>query len=225
MRISRPGRSQRRKSLIILFLFLAAGTLKPQNTDTEKIYEVEPGTKGNKIILQLSNISQTTGAENVNVNLVKASTQLRFNKKEFIFEKIDKAKDKEAEFLFDISFTAPANIKDTVEFQITSGGINIKKSFILQYSVPEQFELFQNYPNPFNPLTIIRYSISGATAVPVNLKVFDILGREVRTLVNAEQQAGNYEIIFGGERIASGVYIYRLTAGSFVSIKKMILLR
>ena len=206
-------------------MFLSVGIIRPQNIEEEKIYEVEPGTKGNKIILELSNTSQIAGANNIRVNLVKTSAQLKFTKRELTIESIDKNKDAEAEFQFDINFTASANTKDTVEFQIISDGIIITKSFILQYSVPQRFALFQNYPNPFNPVTTIRYSIPGNGAVPVNLKVYDILGREVKTLVNSEQKAGNYEIKFGGESIASGVYFYRLSAGRFVSIKKMILLR
>lgn len=213
------------KLFIILILFFSACNLKAQTEQSDNVYEVEPGTKGNKIILELSNTSQTTGAENILVKLIKTSGQLKFNKEELTIGNVEKSKEAEAEFVFDINITAPANTKDTVVFQITSAGINLRKSFILEYTAPKQFALFQNYPNPFNPETTIRYSIPGTGTVPVSLKVYDILGREVTTLINKEQAAGNYELKFGGDNIASGVYIYRLTAGSYVSIKKMILLR
>lgn len=85
------------------------------------------------------------------------------------------------------------------------------------------FELSQNYPNPFNPTTTIKYSI--AEKSNVTLKVFDILGREITTLVNSELSAGNYNIQFDASSLASGVYIYSIKAGNFSSSKKMLLVR
>jgi hypothetical protein len=99
--------------------------------------------------------------------------------------------------------------------------------------VPQEFALFQNYPNPFNPSTRIQYSLEKATQV--SLKVYNLLGHEVATLVNGRQQAGSYTVPFsaiggsasGGNTstFASGVYFYRLEAGSFVSTKKLILMK
>jgi len=90
---------------------------------------------------------------------------------------------------------------------------------------PKKFMLEQNYPNPFNPSTTIKYDIP--RAVHVTLKVYDILGNIVETLVNNYQQAGNYavQVGIGNRQFASGVYIYKLQAGSFVQSKKMILLK
>ena len=85
------------------------------------------------------------------------------------------------------------------------------------------FSLEQNFPNPFNPSTSIKYIIDSRQFV--NLKVYDLLGREVATLVNEENPAGNYEVNFDASRLSSGVYFYKLKAGSFVETKKMILLR
>ena len=95
---------------------------------------------------------------------------------------------------------------------------------------PNEFVLFQNYPNPFNPSTTIKYSIplvgtSRGVSPHVILKIFDILGREVVTLVNKEQSAGNYEIQFDASELTSGSYFYRITSGEFSESKKMILLR
>ncbi len=89
--------------------------------------------------------------------------------------------------------------------------------------LPEQYSLSQNYPNPFNPTTIIVYGIREKTNV--ELKLFDVLGREVKTIINSEQAAGYYEIEFIASRLASGVYFYRLQAGDFVETKKMVLLK
>jgi hypothetical protein len=88
---------------------------------------------------------------------------------------------------------------------------------------PTQFSLQQNYPNPFNPETSISYKVQAASQV--SLKVFDVLGREVATLVNEFQQPGLYVKTLRATSLPSGVYFYRLQAGSFTSTKKMILLR
>lgn len=93
---------------------------------------------------------------------------------------------------------------------------------------PKQFALLQNYPNPFNPSTAIAYQV--AATGDVQLKVYDVLGREVQTLVNGRQSAGNYTVRFNAAGLASGVYFYRLSvsssgsqSGAFVETKKMIL--
>ncbi len=95
--------------------------------------------------------------------------------------------------------------------------------------VPSSFELFQNYPNPFNPSTKIKYSIPSVTdysVQQVTLKIFDVLGREVATLVNGEQSAGSYSVNFNASTLPSGVYLYRLQTQSGISkIKKMLLIR
>ncbi len=89
--------------------------------------------------------------------------------------------------------------------------------------VPAGFVLEQNYPNPFNPSTVIGYQLPAKSAVV--LKVVDLLGREVATLVNQIQQAGTYDVRFGGGNLPSGVYFYRLQAGSCSATKKLLLLK
>jgi len=97
-------------------------------------------------------------------------------------------------------------------------------------NAPIAFGLEQNYPNPFNPLTIIKYAIAGVGdlglgARNTRLVVYDLLGREVAVLVNERKAPGHYEVTFDARGLASGVYIYRLTAGSFVQTRKMILMK
>ncbi|MFC2084961.1 T9SS type A sorting domain-containing protein, partial [Bacteroidota bacterium] len=87
----------------------------------------------------------------------------------------------------------------------------------------EKFVLVGAYPNPFNPSTTISYSIPKQSFV--QLRVFDVIGREVKTLVNKEQPPGNYEVEFSEDHLASGTYFYRLQAGDYIETKKMILLR
>jgi len=87
----------------------------------------------------------------------------------------------------------------------------------------KSFRLDQNFPNPFNPSTRIKYAIGSRQFV--TLKVYDVLGNEVATLVNEEKPAGTFEVEFNAEDLTSGIYFYTLTAGSFTETKKMILLR
>jgi len=87
----------------------------------------------------------------------------------------------------------------------------------------ETFKLLQNYPNPFNPTTKISYSVPKTE--DVKLVVYDITGREVVTLVNEYVNAGVYSVDFDGSNLASGVYIYKIQAGSFTDVKKMLLIK
>ncbi|OGU51749.1 MAG: hypothetical protein A2315_02435 [Ignavibacteria bacterium RIFOXYB2_FULL_35_12] len=138
------------------------------------------------------------------------------------------------------------NDGESTDLQITQStkeinGVNIQiiiTSAIDEKFLPDEFTLYQNFPNPFNPVTKIRYAIPSNVKRErsnVMLKVYDILGNEVATLVNEEQEPGYYEVEFstkggsasGGNalNIASGVYFYRLTSGRFVSTKKMLMIK
>ncbi|GBD86439.1 FG-GAP repeat protein [bacterium BMS3Abin03] len=112
---------------------------------------------------------------------------------------------------------------DTISTNVTSNKI-----------IPGEFRLYQNYPNPFNPSTKIKFKIplnyllkkgENEAGGFVTLKVYDVLGNEVATLVNRELPAGNYEVTFDASSLASGVYLYRLQAGNYAGSKKMILLK
>jgi hypothetical protein len=88
---------------------------------------------------------------------------------------------------------------------------------------PKDFSLSQNYPNPFNPNTLIKYQIPEVSFV--TLKVYDVLGNEVATLVNEEKPVGSYKFEFSASNLPSGIYFYQLTAGKFIETKKMILIK
>ena len=90
-------------------------------------------------------------------------------------------------------------------------------------SIPTEYSLYYNYPNPFNPSTTIKYDLPKQSIV--TLKIYDILGAEIATLVNTEQTAGRYKVEWNADRYASGIYIYRLQASDFVSVKKMLLVK
>ena len=86
-----------------------------------------------------------------------------------------------------------------------------------------EFTLFQNYPNPFNPSTTINFAIPEGSKV--NLKVYDVLGRIVATLVDEHLSAGQYSYQFNASNLASGIYFYRLTSGEYSKVKKLSLLK
>jgi hypothetical protein len=93
-------------------------------------------------------------------------------------------------------------------------------------SIPKEFCLEQNYPNPFNPTTTIKYRIPDiGTRHAVSLRIFNLLGREVATLVNENKPAGNYQVTWNASTMSSGVYFYQLKSGNFVETKKMLLLK
>ncbi|MCB9250138.1 MAG: T9SS type A sorting domain-containing protein [Ignavibacteriales bacterium] len=103
---------------------------------------------------------------------------------------------------------------------------------ISENNLPTDFRLEQNYPNPFNPTTTIKYTIptnsfipSGVEGYDVRMTIYDVLGREIKTLVNEVKTPGNYEITFDATNLPSGVYYYRLKSNDFVQTKKMLLLK
>ena len=104
-----------------------------------------------------------------------------------------------------------------------NGSYSYSKELNVKVISPLKYALEQNYPNPFNPNTTIKYSIPEDGIV--KLKVYNVLGQEIKTLVNNVQKAGRYEIAFDASRFASGVYYYRLETSNYTSIKKMILLK
>jgi hypothetical protein len=93
--------------------------------------------------------------------------------------------------------------------------------------IPKQYELYQNYPNPFNPTTIIKYSIpiGNNNTQNVQIVIYDVLGRELKILVNRKQSPGNYSITFEADNLSSGVYYYSLKVGNYIETKKMVLIR
>jgi hypothetical protein len=146
------------------------------------------------------------------------------------------------EYSFDISDYAGKQIYVAANYYILHGGIGgydsdnlwvdhfcIAEPVLVSVEeeqideIPTEFLLSQNYPNPFNPSTKIKYSVPKSSNVVI--KVFDILGNEIETLVSEEKPAGTYEVTWYAEQLPSGVYFYQLKAGGFVQTRKMLLLK
>lgn len=113
------------------------------------------------------------------------------------------------------------------------GSFEYSNTLEVALSASDKFTLVQNYPNPFNPSTKIKYSIPSVSSIPtgrernlnVTLKVYDILGNEIATLVDEYKPAGNYEVEFSGAELTSGVYFYQLKTNNFIQTKKIILMK
>ena len=204
------------KRLIIVFLFPTIVSIG------QTIYKVEPGSKGNSIILEIENESDAQTINGITVNLTKRIPSLRFRKVE---KKIGHlAKTEEAEFVFDVEREVASNKIDTLKFIVTGdNGIMEEKEILIGYTVPTEFKLEQNYPNPFNPSTKIEYQLPKDGGVTI--KVFNILGQEVRTLLSEVKLAGYYAVEFNAKGFPSGVYIYGIITGEYRSFKKMVLLK
>lgn len=156
--------------------------------------------------IQLSRIKKSLGLENIDIN------QLNNTKKIDILNKLIAFK------LYEISTLNSIYNKRPLDRLY----LKTKKSNNLN-NIPKSFMLYQNYPNPFNPISTIRYDIPKQSFVKIT--IFDILGREVKTMLNEQKEPGYYEVSFDGTNYSSGVYFYRINAGSFTSIKKMVLIK
>jgi hypothetical protein len=116
-----------------------------------------------------------------------------------------------------------ADIEGVIYFDDLQFGGRITSVEQISEIMPDNFVLYQNYPNPFNSSTVIEFDLP--VRVDVKLVVYDILGREVERILDGEMEAGRYKIIFDSSNLSSGIYFYRLSAGSFIDLKKMVLVR
>lgn len=133
------------------------------------------------------------------------------------FKRLDIASGKAMEMAQEVAFSVDG-VAGAVEEPLM-----LRSASVAATELPTTFALEANYPNPFNPTTMIRYAVPEAS--DVELAIYDVMGRHVITLVEGEQQAGRYEVVFDGQALASGVYIYRMRAGSFVQARRMILVK
>jgi hypothetical protein len=103
------------------------------------------------------------------------------------------------------------------------GSFEYSKEIEVDINLPIEFQFEQNYPNPFNPVTLIKYQLPFKSSITI--KIFDILGNEVETLVNEEKDVGYYQISFNASELSSGIYFYTLQTENYLVTKKMILLK
>jgi hypothetical protein len=194
----------------------------------QQAYQIPFASKGNTIELTVANSSALT-AEGVKVALTNAPEWLRFTEKEVTLASLKAKEEQAASFIFSVDKSAQVNKEQTLSFSITDkSGQRWAKEITIKIAPPATYELFQNYPNPFNPTTVISYQLSAISNV--SLRIYDIIGREVVSLVNEQQEPGGYQVTFDARKFASGMYVYRLIANDeqnnhHVFQKKMMMLK
>lgn len=190
----------------------------------QTVYEIPAGSENNILEIEIEN-STGTNLEEILLIVENLPDFVLMKKQAEIFSKIENNVVK-AEFKFDITQEIVAGKEGKLNFKIVSQNkILSEKEIKLKITAPEITEMEQNYPNPFNPSTEIKYTLSRKGKV--ELKVYDILGREATVLVDEEKEAGIYRVKFepAKYRLASGVYVYRLKTGNYSETKKMLYLK
>jgi hypothetical protein len=212
----------------LLYCSASAQISSQHPTINSRVYEVPFASSGNQIELTVANASTSTVSA-VEVKPVNVPAWIQISPQKQIMEQIEKNGEVQSQFIFSLDKTAPVGKDQTIIFNIKSGnGESWTKQITIKINAPEKYELFQNYPNPFNPSTNMSFVISQLSFV--SLKVYNVLGQEVATLVDGEKSAGYHEVEWNGSDVSSGVYFYKLEAAgmsdnskSFVQIKKMLL--
>ncbi len=202
---------------------------------SQTIYKIPFAAKDNRIELTVEN-SSAVSAKFVNVKVDSCPSWVKMKTVETAVGEIPAGEDKEFIFNFDIDMTAPVGMEESIKFLITCGEAKKgteetwSKEIKIKASAPDKYELFQNYPNPFNPATTISFQLPYDSRVTI--KIYDILGREVETLISENRKSGYYREKFNAGMLSSGVYIYRITAKStsgipydFASVKKMMVIK
>jgi len=181
---------------------------------SQTVYEIPFSSKGNEIELTIKNTSSITAKE-VKVHAVNLPEWIKFANKEETVKELQGNSEDVVKFKFAVEKESPVGEEKVIKFKITTeNGGSWEKEIKIRILPPEKFELNQNYPNPFNPTTTISYTISavkGEETAEVELRIYDILGREVAVLVKGEQKAGYYKVKWNAGGYASGMYIYTLT--------------
>jgi hypothetical protein len=194
----------------------------------QQVYTIPYNSKGNTIELAIANTANIS-ADQVKVELTDAPKDMEFVSKSVTIPKVNANEEQTASFTFNAGKTSEVNKERALKFTVTGkNGQTWSKEIKFKIAPPETYELFQNYPNPFNPSTMISYQLP--MDCRVNLRIYDMIGRDVITLANEQQTAGGHEFTLDASRFASGIYIYQLTAidplnNRHAFQKKMVLLR
>ena len=189
---------------------------------SQEAYKIPYASKGNTVELTVANTSPNTATQ-ASVEVTGAPSWVSFSQKSVAIDQLNAKTEQAATFSFDVDKMAPVGKEETLAFTVRSKtGETWTKEIKILVSPPDKFELFQNYPNPFNPTTTICYQLTHDSKV--NLKVYNLLGQEVATLVDEQKSAGYHQEFFDATRYASGMYIYRIVytneAGKQSSDKK-----
>lgn len=175
-----------------------------------KAYPVPLGSEGNVIELNVSN-SLSSAISKLSVQAAGIPTWMRLTPSALSFSQVGPGEQCLARFSLALDRTAPLDASQTISFLVSSeGGQRWSRQMKIKVAPPQNFELYQNFPNPFNPSTTIAYQIT--TESRVSLKIFNVLGQEVATVVDGDRLAGYHQEMWDATRYSSGMYVYQLIA-------------
>jgi hypothetical protein len=187
------------------------------------VYQVEPRSKGNTITLDVTN-KLPSALSDLSVAVLRPPSWVRIQSATVDSSLLPLHATAHITVVFDILQDVQRGEAGEVTIALVARKtLVMQKTISLTVPVPTEYELTQNYPNPFNPTTTINYQVPADGFV--TLKVFDLLGREVVTLVNEQQKADYYKVGLDASRLASGVYFYRLQGGEFTAVKRLMVLK
>ena len=185
-------------------------------------YHVPFGSSGNRIEFAIP-ADLFAPASEAKVGCIEKPESFHLSPASQLISHIHQYTDRTAVFALSVDKVAPTNKKQDMRFLVKTDRGELQMTIGIIVDLPEKFELFQNYPNPFNPSTIISYTLPHDDRVII--KVYDILGREAKTVVDEVQEAGYKVITLDATQLASGVYFCKLQVGTVVDTKKLVLVR
>ncbi len=204
----------------------AAGQVPRQGSG--QVWQIPFASTGNTISLSIQNTSSLE-AKNVSVVFNHLPTWINFKSSAALLKNVSANSTGDAEFTFSVDKKAPVGKDTTLTAVIsTSDGQTWTKDITVEVAAPTDYKLYDNFPNPFNPSTKIAFDLPKASHV--ELVIYDIVGREVAQVADADYPAGYTELTWNGTNkngviVSSGVYFYRVSTGSWSKVKKMLMLK
>ena len=192
-----------------------------------QVWQIPFASTGNTISLSVQNNSNTS-ARNVSVTFTGIPSWLKFKSQSAVIKTISADSTVDAEFVFDVDKKAPVGRDTTLTATISSTGGSWTKDIKITIGAPTDYKLYANYPNPFNPSTKIGFQLPAASHV--RLVIYDVVGREVAKVTDADYPAGYTELTWNGTNnngvtVSSGVYFYRITAPKWNKVMKMMMVK
>ncbi|MFQ5906277.1 MAG: FlgD immunoglobulin-like domain containing protein [bacterium] len=212
--------------------FVLVGAILLSNISIAFCWEIEQGSRRNELVLEVRNSSKQP-LPDVSVKVNESPRWVRFKTRQLrVAQVLGSEQIRTVKFLFDVSEEVAPETEGRVELLVEGGEKSWSKGVFLTVLpaslLPEVTAVHQTYPNPFRRRAIIRYQLSDAARV--SLRIYNLVGRLVKTLVNEEKPAGRYEVEWCGDDeidniLPDGTYFYRLEAGGFTCTRKMVLVR
>jgi hypothetical protein len=183
-------------------------TKAPEGGAAATAYQLPFASTGNSIELSIANAASLS-VSGITVEATAVPSWIQFKETRQTLPILKANQELPILFTFSVDKKAPVGKEESIKFNIVSStGESWSKEILVSVAPPEHFELFHNYPNPFNPTTTISYQLPADSRV--HLKVFDLLGREVATVVDETETAGYYQKTFDATRFSSGMYVYQI---------------